>query len=183
MASDLEKGLVLVGYRGTGKTTVGRLLARSSDRPFFDVDAEIERQLGMPISEVFERRGESAFRDAEEAVIARLTTSAAGAILATGGGAVLRPSNRKRLRGFGLVVWLTASPESLAERLARDPSGPRPSLTSAGTLGEISDVLASRLSLYREVADMELDTMRRTPDALAAEIQRRWTTLKTGRKP
>ena len=163
-------GLALVGYRGTGKSTVGRLVAERLGRPFVDADAALEARLGRSIRSVFEECGESAFRDREEALLAELT-STPGRVLATGGGVVLRESNRAALRRFGFVVWLTAEPCNLAARLQKGAAaGVRPALTAAGTLGEIADVLSARTPLYRAVADAEIATDGRTPVEVAREV-------------
>lgn len=153
-------GLALVGYRGTGKSTVGRLLAERTGRPFVDADHEIEARAGRSIRSIFEGSGEPAFRDWEERVLREVAEGRPGAVLATGGGAILREANRRTLRAFGLVVWLRAEPQVLARRLEADARtrAARPALTSAGALHEIADVLASRTPLYQAVADACVDT-------------------------
>lgn len=152
------RGLALVGYRGTGKSTVGRLLAERLGRPFVDADAALEARYGRSIRSVFEDLGEPVFRDWEEAVLAELAVDRAS-ILSTGGGVVLRESNRRTLKTFGYVIWLSAGPEILAGRLSENAGvWGRPALTAAGTLGEIADVLRAREPLYREVADAVVAT-------------------------
>ena len=157
-------GLSLVGYRGTGKTTTARLLAGRRGLECADADAEIEARRGRAVRDVFRELGEPAFRDLEERVIADLTSRPL--VLATGGGAILRASNRAALRRFGLVVWLTATPATIALRLNADPRGldDRPALTPLGTIEEIEHVLAARLNLYQDAADFEVAT-----DGLTAE--------------
>ena len=113
-------GLALIGYRGTGKSTVGRILADRLDRPFLDADLEIEARAGRSIASIFAEWGEPAFRDWEERTLVELTATYPDAILATGGGAVLRASNRELLARFGFVVWLRAEPAELARRLEAD---------------------------------------------------------------
>lgn len=165
--TDGRRGVGLVGSRGTGKSTVGRLVAGRLGLPFFDADRVLEARVGRSIPDVFRDLGEPAFRDWEERVLAELTAGPP-CVLATGGGAVLRAVNRERLRAFGRVVWLTAPAEVLAERLAADGAGSgRPALTAAGTLHEIAEVLAARQPLYREVADAAVPTERRTPEQVA----------------
>ncbi len=149
-------GLALVGYRGTGKSSVGRLLAKDLGRAFVDADVALETRMRRTIRSIFETEGEPAFRDWEADMLAELTAIPAGKVLATGGGAVIRKANREVLRQFGHVVWLRARPETLAGRLRYDES--RPALTRAGTLDEIADVLTVREPLYREVADSVIDT-------------------------
>ncbi len=169
-------GLALVGYRGTGKSTVGRILADRLNRPFLDADREIEARAGRSISSIFADWGEPAFRRWEEETIQQLTRRYPGAILATGGGVVLRASNRRLLVEFGFVVWLKAEPAELARRLQSDfqAGASRPSLTAAGTLAEIAQVLEARTPFYHEVANAEINTLDRTPDEIAGEILGLW---------
>lgn len=150
---------MLVGYRATGKSTVGRLLSPLTGLAFVDVDPALEARYGLPVPAIFTQHGEPTFRDWEEATLADLTIGPP-VVLATGGGAVLRASNRDRLREFGAVVWLSAPPDELAARLSTSSRevADRPALTSAGTLAEIGDVLAQRVPLYREAADVEVPT-------------------------
>jgi shikimate kinase len=171
-------GLVLIGYRGTGKTTVGRILADRLGRPFHDADREIEARAGRSVRSIFSEWGEPAFRDWEERTLAELSSESPGAVLATGGGAVLREANRTRIRDFGAVFWLTADPAELARRLAADRAGlaERPALTMAGTLDEIVEVLAARTPFYAELADAAIPTDGRTPLEVAEAILRCWTT-------
>ena len=153
-------GLVLVGYRGTGKSTVGRLLAARTGRPFVDADVQIEARAGRSIRTIFEESGEPAFRDWEERVLREVAEGRPGAVLATGGGAILREANRRTLRAFGMVVWLRAEPSVLARRLEADARtrAARPALTAAGALAEIADVLTARTPLYEAVADAWVET-------------------------
>lgn len=171
------RGLVLIGYRGTGKSTVGRILAERVGRAFFDADREIEARAGRSIRSIFTELGEAAFRDWEERTLAGLTAEHPGAVVATGGGAVLREANRSKLRGFGFVVWLTAHPSELARRLQADRPGlaGRPSLTAAGTLDEIDQVLAARSPLYAGLADVVIPTDGEDPWGVAEAILRCWT--------
>ena len=117
------QGLALVGYRGTGKSTVGRILAERLDRPFLDADLEIEARAGRSIAAIFADEGEPVFRDWEERTLAELIDEFPTAVLATGGGVVLREANRRRLRDFGFVVWLQGRAGALARRLAADRAG------------------------------------------------------------
>jgi shikimate kinase len=165
----LARGLALIGYRGTGKSTVGRLLARRLGRPFADADAALEARLGCTIAGLFATRGEPVFRD-EEAATLRELTARPGLILATGGGVILRASNRELLRRFGLVVWLRADPGLIATRIRGAGLSIRPALTAAGTLAEVAEVLAFREPLYRETADLEVATDGRSPEQVADAI-------------
>jgi shikimate kinase len=124
----------------------------------------------MSIKAIFERFGEPVFRDWEEEVLAHLTAEP-GRVLATGGGAVLRESNRKRLRDFGLVVWLSAPAYELCRRLEDESEAlARPALTAAGTIGEIETVLAARDPLYRKAAHAQVATEGRTADEVAEAV-------------
>lgn len=149
--------LSLVGMPGSGKSTVGRQLARRLGLPFFDSDVLIEQRLGCSIREYFAREGEDAFRDVEQQVIADL---AAGpdAVVATGGGAVLREANRQKLRDAGRVIYLRSSPEELHRRVRHDTQ--RPLLQVADPLGRLRSLHAERDPLYREAAHFHIETGR-----------------------
>ena len=147
----------LIGLPGSGKSTVGRQLARRLQLPFFDSDQVIEQQLGCSIRAYFEREGEERFRDVEQPVIDRLTLSPSG-ILSTGGGVILRPGNRQRLRQRCQVVYLNSTPDELFRRLRHDVS--RPLLQVADPLARLRDLHAVRDPLYRETAHFVIDTGR-----------------------
>ena len=168
MAARTPDALALVGARGAGKTTVGRLVADRLGWRFLDADRVLEARAGRPVAAIFAAEGEAAFRDLEEAVLGDLAGEGS-LVLATGGGAVLRASNRAALRRLGFVAWLDAPPEVLADRLRADPTE-RPALTAAGTLAEVAAVLAARAPLYRAVADAVIDTAGRTPAQVAAAV-------------
>ncbi|MDG3003640.1 shikimate kinase [Paludisphaera mucosa] len=170
-------GLVLVGYRGTGKSTVGRLLAGRSGRPFVDVDDVIVARAGRTIRAIFEDSGEPAFRELEESVVRDLVATHPGAVLGTGGGTILREANRRALTTFGLVAWLRADADELARRLEADSATreTRPSLTSKGALEEIAEVLAVRTPFYQEIAQVVVDTQERGPAEVADLILRHWS--------
>jgi shikimate kinase len=165
-----------VGYRGTGKSTVGKILADRLDRRFLDADCEIEARAGRSIRSLFAESGEPEFRDWEERTIRELVAEHPEAVLATGGGAVLRAANRGLLRAHGLVIWLRAEPRELARRLLHDEraGAERPSLTPAGTIVEIAEVLAARALVYEEAADGAIDTQERTPEEVAELILGHW---------
>lgn len=142
---------------GSGKSTVGRQLARRLGLPFFDSDHLIEQRLGCSIREYFAREGEAAFRDAEEQVLAELARGA-DAVVATGGGAVLREANRRHLREGGRVIYLRSTPEELHRRLRHDTQ--RPLLQVADPLGKLRTLYAERDPLYREAAHFHIETGR-----------------------
>jgi shikimate kinase len=170
------RGIALIGFRGTGKSTVGRILAARLDRTFLDSDLEVEARSGRSITQLFAEEGEPAFREWEERTLAELMAASPDAIVATGGGAVLREANRRRIRRFGFVAWLTAPPLELARRIEADllQCDKRPPLTSAGTLNEIAQVLSARTPLYEELADVVIDTAERTPNEVATVIMGSW---------
>jgi shikimate kinase len=151
--------VVLIGYRGTGKTTVGRMLADALGWPFVDVDPLIEQRTGLDIATIFARHGEAHFRDVESAVIVDLAATEP-AVISTGGGAVLRPENVQHLRQGSLVVWLTASAETLHQRIAGDAATAqrRPNLTTLAGIDEVRHLLEVRDPCYRSAADLVLDT-------------------------
>jgi len=141
---------------GCGKSTIGRQLARTRQLPFLDTDHEIEQQLGCSIREFFDREGEAAFRDIEQHVMAQLLTTPADAVIATGGGSVLREANRRAMHGGATVVYLRTAPEDLARRLSRDTQ--RPLLQVADPRQRLRELFAVRDPLYRETAHMVVDT-------------------------
>lgn len=147
----------LVGLPGSGKTTVGRQLARRLRLAFVDSDHAIETRIGCSIREFFDREGEARFRDMEEEVLDSLSQDSA-CVLSTGGGAVLRPNNRANLHARGKVVYLKSTPEELFRRLRHDVS--RPLLQVADPLARMRELFAVRDPLYRETAHFVLETGR-----------------------
>lgn len=164
----------LVGLRGVGKTTLARELARQLRCDWLDLDSRIEQRAGRSVADLLTREGEPAFRDLESAALAEALESALSRdalVLATGGGVVLRESNRQRLAAAGPVVWLQASPGTLRARLApSEHLAARPALTPAGTLGEIDALAAQREPLYRQVATLTVSTEHRSVESVAGEI-------------
>ena len=154
----LHRGnLFLVGLPGAGKSTLGRQLARRLHLRFVDADAELERRLGVSIPTIFEIEGESGFRDREETTIAELT-ALEGIVLSTGGGAVLRPANRLRLKENGTVVYLHAEPSTLWARIRHSRN--RPLLQTADPLARLAELYAQRDELYRETAGHVVESER-----------------------
>lgn len=142
---------------GSGKSTVGRQLARRLGLPFSDSDHVIEERLGCSIREYFAREGEAAFRDVEEQVLRELAQGPA-AVVATGGGAVLREANREALRAGGQVIYLRSTPEELYRRVRHDKQ--RPLLQVADPLGRLRTMHAERDPLYRAAAHFQIETGR-----------------------
>ncbi len=171
MANQHPDNIVLIGYRGAGKTTVGRALAARLGWPFADTDALIEAEAGRSIADLFAAEGQAGFRRREREAIARVT-AAVGQVIAVGGGAVTDPANLERLRSAGTVVWLTARAEVLWRRIRFDANThrTRPGLTDEGGLQEVRTVLAHREAAYRAVAHLVLDTEERDVSTLATAI-------------
>lgn len=159
--------VTLVGMPGSGKSTVGRQLARRLNWPFVDSDSAIEQEIGCSIRSFFEQHGESAFRDVEQRVIAGLLDTPQ-AVLATGGGAVLRDENRRQLGARSQVVYLRSSPEELFRRLRHDMH--RPLLQVADPLHRLRELYRERDPLYRHVARFIIETGRPTVKMLVGMI-------------
>lgn len=151
---------------GTGKTAVGKRVAQRLGRPFVDLDVEIEREEGMPICEIFTRKGEPYFRQIERAWVAR-AAAMQGAVVATGGGAVVDPENLRMLKDTGTVICLTARPEVLLERTRR--ANTRPLLQEADPLKTIRDLLDARADAYAR-ADATIDTSEKRIDEVVEEV-------------
>lgn len=164
----------LVGYRGTGKTSVGRILASRWELRLVDTDDEIEKETGQTIAKLFAQLGEAAFRDLEVKVIEDVTRRP-NCVLALGGGAVLREENRNRIGQYGPVLWLRASVDLIASRLEADVrSGDRrPNLTNLGHRHEIVELLEQRRPLYESVATHAFDTDGLNPEQVADAITAR----------
>lgn len=161
--SNLMAHVAFVGLPGSGKSTVGRQLARRLGWPFLDTDQVIEKRIGLSIREFFEREGEEAFRDLEQSVIDELTDGEP-CVLSTGGGAVLRPANRAHLKQRSHAIYLHSSPEDVFRRLRHDQN--RPLLQVADPLVRLRDLYALRDPLYRESARLVVETGRPSVPAL-----------------
>ncbi len=160
-------GIFLVGMMGAGKTTVGRVLARRLSRRFIDSDEEIEARCGVRIPVIFEIEGEAGFRARERAVIGELSVQE-GIVLATGGGAVLAEENRQVLSAHGTVIYLRANPADLYRRLKNDRN--RPLLMTDDPLARLQELYIQRDPLYREVADIVVETGRQKVQLLANRL-------------
>ena len=159
--------LILVGPMGAGKSTIGRLLAKEVRYLFKDSDKEIEQRTGADIPWIFDVEGEQGFREREQAMIAELCAED-GLVLATGGGVVMRPENRQAIRQGGRVIYLHTSVEQQLERTSRDRN--LPLLRTANPGRVLTELMAIRDPLYREVADIIIETDERPPRLVVQEI-------------
>jgi shikimate kinase len=159
----------LVGPMGSGKSTIGKQLASALGLDFQDSDHEIQRRTGVDIPTIFAFEGETGFRAREKAVIDALTAMD-GVVLATGGGAILDPDNRRALSSRGIVVYLHCSPEQQYRRTSHDRN--RPLLQTEDPLQRLRELMAVRDPLYRETADLVVSTEKRSAAAVTKEIVR-----------
>jgi shikimate kinase len=160
--------LVLIGYRGTGKSVVAEILSQKLGMVAVSLDDEIVREAGLSIPEIVEKHGWPWFRDLESEIAQRFGRRD-DLILDTGGGVILRPENTENLRRGGVLFWLKASVEVIVDRIQQ--STERPALTEGKSfLTEVAEVLSERLPLYRAAADREIDTDALTPSAVADHI-------------
>jgi len=170
----LHRGnLFLVGMPGCGKSTLGRLLSKRLNKPFYDADVELERRLGVTIPVIFELEGEPGFRDREETVLADLVLQS-NVIVSTGGGVILRPANRERLKQGGTVLYLHATPATLWERTRH--SKHRPLLQAPDPFARVQELYATRDALYREVADTVVESDREQVSRLAFRLEQQLRT-------
>ena len=161
--------MFLIGPMGSGKTAVGKALARRLGLEFVDSDAEIESRTGVDIAYIFEREGEEGFRIRERDAIDTLTRTE-GIVLATGGGAVLLPENRERLAARGVVVFLDTTLEQQTERTRKTRH--RPLLAGTDRRAKLEELAKVRDPLYRSIAAVTIRTDGRAPASVAAEIAR-----------
>lgn len=170
-AFDVKMVITLIGFRGTGKSSVAAPLAERLGWRWIDADAEIERRAAKSIRAIFEEDGEAAFRALERDVIAALLAEDR-AVIATGGGAVLDDRTREQMRLAGEVVWLKASSGTINQRLADDPATPasRPALTDAESPEEVEQLLAAREAYYRQCATITVETDARGVGEVVDEI-------------
>ena len=161
--------LVLVGLMGVGKSTVGPLVADALGRRFIDLDAEVERRAGRTVRELVTIDGEPEFRRLEAETMAELVAAPTPVVLATGGGAVLDVHSRQLMRDRPLVVWLRASVDTLVDRVGGGDAGLRP-LLDDGPVEALTRLAGERDDLYREVADVEVDTTLDDANGVAASV-------------
>jgi shikimate kinase len=168
--------IFLIGYRCTGKSTTGRILADRAGVPFVDTDRIVEQQSGMTIARMVARYGWDHFRHQETQALVN-TAALSNPVVATGGGIVLAPENRTFMKTHGRCVWLFADPETLADRIASDEKSrtSRPALTWKKDLRqETCQVLEARQALYQELSQYKIDTTSNLPEAAATRIYRRF---------
>ncbi|HZD69804.1 MAG TPA: shikimate kinase [Actinomycetes bacterium] len=159
--------IVTIGFMGSGKTSVGRLVARSLGREFMDTDTLVERWARMGVAEIFRLEGEDGFRRREIGAI-DFAIAAPARVVAVGGGAVLSAENRTALKQAGFLVYLRATPETLAARLAGTTD--RPLLDTGDRVGRIRDLLVARGPIYETAGDVAIDTDRLTLEQTASEV-------------
>lgn len=176
----VQENIFLVGLMGAGKTSVGKMLARRLHKAFFDTDQEIERATGVKIPVIFDIEGEAGFRTREARLLVDLVQRR-NIVLATGGGVVLAAQNRQLLMENGTVVYLRASVEDLWERTRHDKN--RPLLHTENPVARLNELFVQRDPLYREVADLIVDTGNQSVGSLATTLERRLLEHSRGADP
>lgn len=164
----LAGNFFLVGLMGAGKTTVGRALARKTDKTFYDSDQEIEARTGVRVATIFDIEGETRFREREASVIADLV-QLDNIVLATGGGAVLNAQNRSLLSQRGTVIYLRANIDDLLARTQLDRN--RPLLRTADPRAKLTSLFSERDPLYRQIADLIVDTTQQNVNTLVGQLE------------
>ena len=172
-ASPMSNNIYLTGYRCTGKSTVGKILAERAHKYFIDTDGFIIGYAGASIDEIVKREGWDGFRKLERFAL-RQVAGGERQVVATGGGIILNPENRSLMRQTGYVVWLKARVHTLARRMTADAATAtqRPSLTGASVEDEIAAVLEEREPFYRVAAHLTIETDGMSPEEVAEEILR-----------
>ncbi|MHB8534707.1 MAG: shikimate kinase AroK [Sulfuricaulis sp.] len=171
-----SNNIFLIGPMGAGKSTIGRHLAELLNREFLDTDNEIERRTGASIPLIFEIEGETGFRSRESSVLNDLTNKS-NLVLATGGGAILSLDNRGTLHNRGVVVYLHAPLDTLLQRTQRDRH--RPLLRTTDRRRAMEEILKAREPIYRQTADLVIETAHRSPASVAREIARKLEAMST----
>jgi len=168
---NLTRHLFLIGPRGSGKTTLAGLLAKQLSVPWQDIDALLISQRGKTIRKIFQDEGEAAFRRYESEVLAELCKGSPR-VIATGGGIVTVPANQELLKTTGHIIWLTATPEVLWQRIQKDTATDtqRPALTALSGLEEMQTIVAQREPWYHECAEFTIDTTGQTPEDVTQRI-------------
>ncbi len=151
-----KKNLILIGFMGAGKTTVGRLLAREREYAFVDTDERIGREQGREIPKIFEQEGEEYFRDLETRLLECMQTDTQKSVISVGGGMPVRSRNRELLRSLGCVIYLQASKETILSRVRDD--GSRPMLSGMDLDARVSELMRARGAFYHQAAHLEICT-------------------------
>ena len=164
------KTIVLMGFMGAGKSTIGKSLAKAMNCEFIDTDAYIEKEQGRKISEIFEKDGEVVFRDMETDLLKRLQERTDGFVLSLGGGMPVREENRKLLRNLGCVIYLKTSKEEIIRRVSGDRN--RPLLQGGALEDKVTALMNAREAIYMETAHEEVVTDGKSVGELVVEIQK-----------
>lgn len=164
----MGQNIILIGFMGAGKTSVGEALAKATGRLLLDTDRMIEAEAGMSISDIFATQGEAVFRGAETAVLEKLLAETGQAVISVGGGLPLRPENRVLLSRLGTVVFLRIPPQTVLERLKGDTT--RPLLQGEHVEQKVTELMAYRNPLYEEAADRVIDVDRKPLEEIVAEL-------------
>ncbi len=173
MADNPDKNIILIGYRSTGKTSVGRRLSERLNLPFYDTDEMVSRRTGKSVKDIVAEKGWEAFRR-EERIAVKSLSFLSGCVIALGGGAVMDPANVELLKKKGVFVRLNADAAAIVNRMAADPStgDQRPPLSGGDALTETALHLKEREPIYRLIADFNVDTSGRTINETADEVVR-----------
>jgi shikimate kinase len=161
------KGIILIGFMGSGKSTIGKLLAQKTGMEHIDFDDLLVQEIGMSVQEFFDEYGEAAFRCEETSLLKRFLDHEQ--VISTGGGIVLRPENRALLKQMAPVIYLHTEPETFISRIKNDQKNVRPLILSK-TPEEIQDVFTPRIPFYEESASLVIATSERTPEEIVQEI-------------
>ena len=174
----MENSIILVGFMGTGKSAVGKMLARRLNRPFIDLDRQIERQAGRTVQQIFARDGEPAFRKLEAKAVQEVAALKEH-VIATGGGVMCDEENVQALKNSGVLVCLTAGADTIMERTSASPAS-RPLLAGGDPREQINELLKRRAPYYAQ-ADLTIDTTGRTLKEVSEEILCKIETFKPSR--
>lgn len=164
----MNKHIYLIGYMGTGKTSVGKLLSERLNLPLLEMDETLSERFGMTINEIFDAFGEDAFRSAESDLLLEISTLENPSVVSCGGGVVLNDKNREILRESGITVLLQAKPQEIYNRLKNNND--RPLISGSNKLKKISKIYEERLPLYEEAAEIITDTDNKTPEEIVDEL-------------
>lgn len=161
------QNIIIIGFMGVGKTEVGKLLAKKLNMTYVDTDAIIEKEQGMTINDIFDKKGEESFREMESKLLDKLA-GIKGHVVSTGGGIILRPGNVKKLKSMGPLVLLWSDPDTIYERVKGE--GTRPLLNVKDARGKIKEILEFRAPIYEGIADLKVDTSLLSPEEASNKI-------------